>query len=255
MDTSDRRNTVHPTAILDGNIQMGEGNTIGPHVVLSGDITLGNHNTIEAGVIIQNNVTIGNDNYFYPYASIGALGEMGLKGDSFNEEGRVVIGNHVTVREFVCIHSPVYRMETQIDDRVYLMNKCYVAHDCHIGKGTVISAGVLLAGRVVIGQYANLGLGSTVHQRLHIGSYTMVGMQSVVTRDVLPYCTVAGNPARILGFNHKGAERCQAEPKWLAEMQTFFQEGIQHDWDSVNPIKKEVYAFLMKHPEALVKVK
>lgn len=245
-------NTIHPTAILDGNINMGEGNTIGPNVVLRGDITIGNYNTIDVGVVIQNNVTIGNENTIYPYCAIGALGEMGLKGDSFNEEGSVVIGHHTTIREFVSIHSPVYRMETRIEDYAYLMNKSYIAHDCQVGKGAVLSAGVLLAGRCVVGAYANLGLGVTVHQRKHIGDYAMIGMQTTVTRDVLPYCTVAGNPARIMGFNAKGIERRGFDASWISEMKIFYQNDIVMDADAVNPMIKEVYDFIMSYPEALL---
>lgn len=244
-------NSIHPTAILEGNINMGDGNIIGPYVVLHGNITLGDRNQIDVGVIIQNNVTLGNDNYLYPYCAIGALGEMGLKGDVFNEEGEVVIGNHVTIREFVTVHSPVYRMETRIDDHAYLMNKCYIAHDCQIGERAVLSAGVLLAGRCIVSPYANLGLGVTVHQRRHIGAYSMVGMQSVVTRDILPYSKVAGNPVRILGFNSKGAEHARHEHKWMDEMQTYFDDAFALEPDSPNPMKQAVYAFVMQYPEAL----
>ena len=45
-----------------------------------------------------------------------------------NQVAFEVIGNDVTIREFVCIHSPVYTMETSIHDNAYLMNKSYVAH-------------------------------------------------------------------------------------------------------------------------------
>lgn len=83
----------------------------------------------------------------------------------------------------------------------------------------------------------------------------MVGMQSVITRDILPYCKVAGNPARILGFNLKGAQRSPHEAQWLEEMDAFFHEDIERNRFSQNPIKKEVYTFLQQYPDALIKVK
>ena len=86
MAQPDSTNKLHPTAILDGNIQLGKGNVIGPHVVMRGNVKIGDNNYLDTGVVLENNVQIGNHNYFYPYAVIGALGEMGLKGDSFNEE-------------------------------------------------------------------------------------------------------------------------------------------------------------------------
>lgn len=245
-------NTIHPSAILEGNINMGSGNYIGPNVVMRGTIELGNNNYIDAGTVLQNNVILGNDNYIYPYAVVGALGEMGLKGDFFNEEGAVRIGNNVTIREYVCIHSPVYRQETIVDDHAYLMNKSYVAHDCHIGKYAVLSSGVLLAGRCIVGDHANIGLGTTVHQRRCIGDYAMIGMQSVITRDILPFSMVAGNPARIMRFNKKGVEYKGFEAKWIDETEKFYQHPISTSIPSDNPMIKEIQLFLQKYPESLV---
>ena len=248
-------NTIHPTAILDGNVVLGHSNVIGPHVVMRGNITIGNSNQINTGVVLDNNVSIGNKNHIYAYASIGAVGEMGTKGDRFVAEGKVVIGNDVTIREFVCIHSPVYTLETSIHDKVYLMNKSYVAHDCIVGNGTVLSAGVLLAGRCVIGHHANLGLGATVHQSTHIGAHTMIGMQAVITADIMPYATVAGNPARILGFNRRGVAQLGFEENLLTEVEMFFSNFSYRDDESDNPMIIEINEFLLKHPESLLKLR
>src|SRR5688500_7111126 len=247
MEEIELRNNIHPTAILEGDIRMGSRNTIGPHVVLRGNISMGDDNVLRAGVCIENNVTIGHQNQFYPYSSIGSLGEMGAKGDRFIEEGGVVIADEVTIREYVCIHSPVYTYETRISSKVYIMNKSYVAHDCIIGEGVVTSAGVLLAGRVEVGEYANLGLGVTVHQGLHIGPHAMVGMQGVITRDIIPYALVAGNPARILRFNRTAAEKMEVEEKYISEMESLFYTGHFKKHESYNPILEEIRAFIEKH--------
>jgi UDP-N-acetylglucosamine acyltransferase len=244
-------NIIHPTAILEGNIRMGKRNEIGPYVILRGDIELGDFNKISGGVSVANTVVIGNGNHIYPYASIGALGEMGAKGDRFIEEGKVIIGNEVTIREFACVHSPVYTLVTRIEDHVYLMNKSYIAHDCVIGRGSVLSAGVLLGGHCILDEYVTMGLGATVHQRCHIGTGAMVGMQTPVTRDILPFCTIAGNPARIIGFNRRGADRHAFDEKWIEEMSVFFNSGMEKNKTSENPMILEIHLFLEKHPESL----
>jgi UDP-N-acetylglucosamine acyltransferase len=248
-------NNIHPTAILEGNIRMGARNTIGPHVVLRGNISMGDDNVFKTGVCFENNVTIGHQNVFYPYVSVGALGEMGAKGDRFVEEGGVAIGDEVVLREFVCVHSPVYKYETTISSRVYIMNKGYVAHDCVIGEGVMMSAGVLLGGRVEIGDYANLGLGATVHQRVHIGKYAMVGMQAVISKDILPYSLVAGNPARIMRFNRVGAERSGLDEKLIAEMEALFYTGQFSSYVSDNTAWREIREFMEMHPASLLRLK
>jgi UDP-N-acetylglucosamine acyltransferase len=245
-------NTIHSTAILEGDVRLGSGNLIGPYVVMRGDITIGNDNIFDAGVCISNKVIIGNNNHIYPHATIGDLGEMGLKGDRFVSEGNVIIGDKVTVREYVCIHSPVYTRETRIHDQVYLMNKSYVAHDCVIGQGSVLSAGALLGGRVILEEGVTIGMGATVHQRCNIGCYAMIGMLAPVTRDILPYSTIAGNPARIIGFNKIGAERQGVEAVWMEGMNTFFEKELHVDADTKSPLIQAIMAFWQKHPDALV---
>src|SRR6187551_2075364 len=233
-------NNIHPTAIVEGNIIMGQGNVIGPHVVIRGNITIGHHNLIDTGVVIENNVTIGHHNHMYAYSSIGALGEMGSKGDRLVEEGRVIIGDEVTIREFVCIHSPVYTLETAIHSKAYLMNKSYVAHDCVVGESVVLSSGVLLAGRCVVGHHSNVGLGATIHQSTHVGPHAMIGMQAVIVADVLPYATVAGNPARILHFNRIGVARHGVVDNQLDEVDKFFAALPNINKNSDNPMIKEI---------------
>lgn len=52
--------------------------------------------------------------------------------------------------------------------------------------------------RTVVETGASIGSGSTVLGGLTIGEQAMIGAGSVVTHDVAPFTTVAGNPARIL---------------------------------------------------------
>lgn len=252
MDSKRMRNTIHPTAILEGDIRMGDGNIIGPHVVIQGNVVLGNNNIIEAGTTIVNQVTIGNDNHFYPYASIGSMGEMGAKGDRLVPEGRVQIGNNIIIREFVCVHSPVHTLETRLEDHVYLMNRSYIAHDVIVCEGSVLNAGVMLAGRVLVEAYATIGMGAAVHQRLTIGASSMVGMETPVTRNVLPYAKVAGNPARILGFNTIAAEREGIEKKWIMEMEKVFSKDVVLNDVGDNPVMQSVSTFLAAHPGSLI---
>lgn len=51
---------------------------------------------------------------------------------------------------------------------------------------------------IKIGDKAWLGMGVTVLKGVTIGEGAVIGARSVVTRDVPPYCVVAGNPARVI---------------------------------------------------------
>jgi acetyltransferase-like isoleucine patch superfamily enzyme len=66
--------------------------------------------------------------------------------------------------------------------------------------------------RCVIGRGATLGAGAIILPGVSIGEYAMVGAGAVVSRDVLPYAVVLGNPARQVGF------ACQCgQPLQIAE--------------------------------------
>ena len=78
-----------------------------------------------------------------------------------------------------------------------------IAHDCIIGDYVTLAPGVRCNGNVVIGNHAYIGASAVIKQGTQskpmvIGEGAVVGMGAVVTRDVPPYTTVVGNPARPL---------------------------------------------------------
>ena len=57
------------------------------------------------------------------------------------------------------------------------------------------------------GDWAILGGFSIVHQFCHIGAHCFTGMGSVISKDVPPYVTIGGNPAKPHGINSEGLRR------------------------------------------------
>ncbi len=77
----------------------------------------------------------------------------------------------------------------------------YVAHDCIIGDYVTFSPNVHCNGNVHIGNHVFVGTGVIIKQGLLskplvIGEGAVLGMGAVVIKDVAPYTTVVGNPAR-----------------------------------------------------------
>lgn len=186
-------NKIHPTAILGDQVKLGSGNTIGPYVVISGT------------------VQIGDGNWIGPHTSIGGPPE--IRGSDLPDAwengshlGTVTIGSHNVIREGCTIHAG-YFAGTQIANDCYIMNQTYIAHDSSIGTQVTLSSHVVLGGHVVIQNAANLGMSTVVHQRRVIGTACMIGMGSIVTRDIPPFSKAFGNPCRIVGANVIGMQR------------------------------------------------
>lgn len=114
-----------------------------------------------------------------------------------------VIGRSVELGEgaIICDFT-IITTSARIGRHFQLNGYSYVAHDCVIGDFVTFGPGVQCNGNVHIGDGASLGSGVNIRngtpgRPLLIGEGAIVGMGSVVTRDVPPYATVMGNPARM----------------------------------------------------------
>jgi UDP-N-acetylglucosamine acyltransferase len=207
-------NAIHPTAQLLGDVRMGTGNTIGPFAVITGPVVLGDENWIGAGVVI------------------GAPPEVRSWAHPRNDADRVGngidIGSRNVIREYAQIHHG-WRDRTTIGDDAFIMNQSYVAHDCRLGDRVTLASSVLLAGHVVIEDDANLGLGVSVHQGRAIGRGVMLGMGSVVTRDVPPYAKAYGNPARVADANTIGMQRSGHEASVIEALEALYRDRSGED--------------------------
>ena len=82
---------------------------------------------------------------------------------------------------------------------------CYIASNVNVGHDTIVEDYVFAAplvglpGNVKIEEGAYLGISACIKGGVTVGKWAIVGMGSVVTKNVPPYHIVAGNPARVIG--------------------------------------------------------
>src|SRR5260370_38543991 len=82
-----------------------------------------------------------------------------------------------------------------------------VAHNCRCGDGVLLANNVALAGFVVIEDGAFLSGGVVVHQFCRIGRLAMIGGNSKIVQDCLPFIITDGMPGRARGLNLVGLRR------------------------------------------------
>lgn len=193
-------NKIHPTAIISDEVVLGDGNTIGAYTIIEGKVTLGDNNTISNSVTIGGDTTIGNNNNIGSYCVIGSFPEHKKFWDK--EHKGVKIGHDNVFKNYVSIYSGCTK-DTSVGNGVWILRGGYVAHDCEILDGCVLSANTMLGGYCHLGYFVNMGIGSIAHQLSVIGSYSMIGMGTVITKKskIEPFNVYIGSPAKWLRTN------------------------------------------------------
>ena len=70
---------------------------------------------------------------------------------------------------------------TVIEDNVIIDNLCQIAHNVHIGTGTAVAGGVIMAGSLKVGRYCLIGGASVINGHMEIcDKVTVTGMGMVM---------------------------------------------------------------------------
>lgn len=101
--------------------------------------------------------------------------------------------------QFHCIDRIELGRGCVLSDQVYLSD---VSHGMDPSAGLIMDQSLHSKGPVLLADHCFVGFGAVVLSGVQIGTHSIVGARSVVTRSVPPYTMVAGNPARVLAhFN------------------------------------------------------
>jgi len=248
-------NDIHPTAIVSSDAHLGRGNTIGPYTIIEEGVVLGDDNYIAAHAVIKSGTRMQNDNAVHEHAVIGGIPQhTGFTDESV--ETWVEIGNNNVFRESVTINRAYHEgKSTVLGDNNYLMYSVHIGHDCLIGNHVTFAPSAGVGGHVEISDRAFVSGGVMVHQFVHIGEYAMIGGNSKITQDVLPYMITDGNPASVRGLNLVGLKRAGfklADIKLLKQAyRLIFQSGsLEENLDAVqslgNNLTQQLCSFIQQ---------
>lgn len=178
---------IHPTAIVEDNVEIGPDCEIGAYAVIKRFTKLGARNRVFEHAVVG-----------------GEPQDVKFHGEQSNLE----IGDDNIIREFCTVHRASGEGETtRIGSRNFFMVGCHVAHNCVIGSDNIFANEVALAGHILVEDQVFISNNVGAHQFVRFGRNAMVGGKSKIVQDVLPFFTTDGNPARVRGLNSVGLRR------------------------------------------------
>jgi UDP-N-acetylglucosamine acyltransferase len=178
---------IHPTAIIEDNVEIGPDCEIGAYAVVKRFTKLGARNRIFEHAVVG-----------------GEPQDVKFRG----EESYLEIGDDNQIREFCTLHRASGEGQTtRIGSRNFFMVGCHVAHNCVIGDDNIFANEVAMAGHIVVEDHVFVSNNVGAHQFVRFGRYAMVGGKSKIVQDVLPFFTTDGNPPRLRGLNSVGLRR------------------------------------------------
>ena len=136
-------NTIHPTALIEGHVELGSNNFIGPYCRISGPIEIGNNNYFDSFV------SIGSPPQDDMFTLKNHLSFLAGKNIFTNEDSLIRIGSGNFFREFVTVHKPIMSL-TAIGDECYFMTQAHIPHDALIHNRVKVANSTQLGGFAVV---------------------------------------------------------------------------------------------------------
>lgn len=194
---------VHATAAIDPTASIDATATIGAYCVIGAHCAVGARTRIDHNVVLGPRVRIGADCIVH---SGSVIGEDGFGVEEYGADetvrlphvGGVVIGDRVEIGSLNSIASGTIE-PTVIESGVQTDNLVHIAHNVHVGAGTLITACAEVSGSVRIGRRVWLGPNCSVINGIEIGDDCLVGIGAMVRKSSEPNAVLAGNPAKKLG--------------------------------------------------------
>ncbi len=228
---------IHPSSIIEGEVQLAEGVTVGPLCHLIGPITIGAGTTLISGVHMHGPCTMGENNLIYPGACIG----FAPQDYSFDREtpgSGLVIGDNNTFREHASVHRATDpEHPTTLGNHNYLMEQAHVAHDVRMGNHVTMAGSAHLAGHCWVDDHSIIGGVTGIHQFCRIGRGAMAGACLSYSQDIPPFFS-SNVPRAITGINRIGMRRLGMSAEEIRVVRDVFNILYRQKLSKKNAVEK-----------------
>lgn len=241
---------ISPSATIHPSVSLGKNITIGDYVVIGENTIIGDNCIIGSGSIIEQNVKIGNDckiganNVFHRDVVIGnrfvSFGNSTFGSDGFRfvpangkylkvpHIGRLVFGDDIEVGSNCSFDRGVLE-DTIIGDYCKFDNQVHIAHNCKIGKNTLIAANSAVAGSTILGDNIIIGGCSAIADHLEIASNTVIAGGTGIRNSIEKSDIYAGAE---FGLNFANFQKLRVNIKHIVNFQNWIKRIKNLEKDS-----------------------
>lgn len=208
---------VHPTAVLEAGVELGDAVSIGAYAVIESGATVGDGTRIGPHCVVGRGARLGRECYLFPHVVVYANSVLGdrvrvhsgarVGSDGFGyvvQDGRYrkvpqvggcVIGDDVEIGANTCLDRGSIG-DTVVGAGSKLDNLVQLAHNVRLGENGALAAMVGIAGSTDIGPWAQFGGQSGAVGHIRLGQGVRVSAQAGVIGDLDDGAEVTGWPAR-----------------------------------------------------------
>ncbi len=147
--------------------------------------------------------------HFSHIMSDSVIGENCNIGQNVVVSPGVILGNNVKVQNNVSLYTGVI-----CEDDVFL-GPSMVFTNIVNPRSAVVRKDQYV--KTIVGKGASIGANATIICGNNIGSFSFIGAGAVVTKEVVPYSLVLGNPARHAGWMSEYGHRLEFDKNGIAE--------------------------------------
>ena len=198
-------NQIHPSAVISPEAKLGLNVSVGANAVIEAGVELGDDVVIGAGCFVGKNSQIGKGTQLWANVSVYHQVKIGehcliqssavIGSDGFgyaNDKGQwikipqtggVIIGDRVEIGACTCIDRGALD-PTVIEDNVIIDNLCQIAHNVHIGYGTAVAGGVIMAGSLKVGRFCQIGGASVLNGHMEICDGAIITGMSMIMKPI-----------------------------------------------------------------------
>lgn len=200
---------VHPTSIITGDVDLEDGVEVGPYCLIQGRVKVKKGTFVEGHVTLGSRygvLEIGENNHIAPGAVIGGPPQdVTYK----SEPTMLIIGNNNVFREFTTMNIATSKADkrTEIGNNCYFMAYTHVGHDCKIGDNVIVANNSHVGGHAIIEDNVTIGGVCAFNQYTRVGKGAFVAGNSIVIKDILPWCRAQGSYAVARATNKIGMAR------------------------------------------------